>query len=50
MTARLALTSVRTATGQMLVVGKRHFGRKAQPQGGGGGRQSARELFAVIAI
>jgi hypothetical protein len=29
----------------MQVVGKRHYGRKAVPSGGGGGRQSARELF-----
>ncbi len=29
----------------MQVVGKRHFGRKAAPHGGGGGRQAARELF-----
>ena len=31
---------VRTATAQMQVVGKRHFGRKALPHGGGGGRQT----------
>src|SRR5205823_5641030 len=35
---------VQTATAQMHVVGKRHFGLKAQPQGGGGGRQATREL------
>jgi len=28
---------VRTATAQMQVVGKRHYGIKAQPAGGGGG-------------
>ncbi|MBI3937533.1 MAG: alpha-2-macroglobulin [Betaproteobacteria bacterium] len=39
---------VETATAQMHVVGKRHFGRKALPQGGGGGRQSARELFDTL--
>lgn len=34
-----------TSTAQMQVVGKRHYGRKAVPHGGGGGRQRARELF-----
>lgn len=38
---------VYTSTGQMQVVGKRHYGRKAVPHGGGGGRDGARarELF-----
>ena len=36
---------VETSTAQMQVVGKRHYGRKAVAQGGGGGRQSVRELF-----
>ena len=36
---------VRTATNQMHVVGKRHYGLKALPRGGGGGRQVTRELF-----
>ena len=36
---------VETSTAQMQVVGKRHYGRKAVPHGGGGGRQSVRELF-----
>ncbi|MBI5584689.1 MAG: alpha-2-macroglobulin [Deltaproteobacteria bacterium] len=39
---------VQTATAQMMVVGKRHFGRKARPQGGGGGRQFTRELFDTL--
>lgn len=39
---------VATATAQMQVVGKRHFGRKAQPHGGGGGRQATRELFDTL--
>ena len=39
---------VATATAQMEVVGKRHYGRKAVPQGGGGGRQAARELFDTL--
>jgi uncharacterized protein YfaS (alpha-2-macroglobulin family) len=36
-----------TSTAQMQVVGKRHYGRKAVPHGGGGGREGerARELF-----
>ena len=36
-----------TSTGQMQIVGKRHYGRKAVPHGGGGGREGARarELF-----
>lgn len=39
---------VETATAQMQVVGKRHFGRKAVAAGGGGGRKSARELFDTL--
>ncbi|BBP01338.1 alpha-2-macroglobulin family protein [Sulfuriferula nivalis] len=39
---------VDTATAQMQVVGKRHFGRKAVPHGGGGGHQAARELFETL--
>lgn len=39
---------VRTATAQMQVVGKRHYGLKSQPQGGGGGRQTTRELFDTL--
>jgi len=39
-----------TSTAQMQVVGKRHFGRKAVPQGGGGGRAGARELFDTLLI
>ncbi len=41
---------VRTATAQMQVVGKRHFGAKALPQGGGGGRRPARELFDPLIL
>lgn len=37
-----------TATAQGQVVGKRHFGRKALPTGGGGGMQSTRELFDTL--
>lgn len=39
---------VETSTAQMMVVGKRHFGRKALPHGGGGGRQLTRELFDTL--
>lgn len=39
---------VRTATAQGQVVGKRHFGRKALPTGGGGGLGTARELFDTL--
>jgi uncharacterized protein YfaS (alpha-2-macroglobulin family) len=42
--------TVRTATAQMEVIGKRHFGRKAFPDGGGGGRQSTRELFDTLLL
>jgi uncharacterized protein YfaS (alpha-2-macroglobulin family) len=39
---------VETATAQMQVVGKRHFGRKAAPAGGGGGKAPTRELFDTL--
>lgn len=39
---------VRTFTAQMQVVGKRHFGLKALPQGGGGGTMRTRELFDTL--
>ncbi|MFD2365977.1 alpha-2-macroglobulin [Pseudoduganella sp. GCM10020061] len=39
---------VETSTAQMQVVGKRHFGRKALPPGGGGGRGAGRELFDTL--
>ncbi len=41
---------VRAATAQMQVVGKRHYGLKALPQGGGGGRQPTRELFDTLLL
>lgn len=38
-----------TATSQLQVVGKRHYGRKALPAGGGGGQGSGtRELFDTL--
>ncbi len=40
---------VDTATSQIQVVGKRHFGRKALPAGGGGGKGgTTRELFDTL--
>ncbi len=41
---------VRTSTAQMQVVGKRHYGLKALPQGGGGGRRVTRELFDTLLL
>lgn len=41
---------VETSTAQMQVVGKRHYGLKALPQGGGGGKQPTRELFDTLLI
>jgi hypothetical protein len=41
---------VETSTAQMQVVGKRHFGRKAFPHGGGGGRSGGRELFETLLL
>ena len=39
-----------TSTAQMQVIGKRHYGRKAVPHGGGGGRERARELFESLLV
>ncbi len=41
---------IQTATAQMQVVGKRHYGVKALPQGGGGGHQATRELFDTLLL
>ncbi len=41
---------VDTATAQMQVIGKRHYGLKALPSGGGGGRQTTRELFDTLLV
>ncbi|MCC5815090.1 MAG: hypothetical protein JJT78_10060 [Leptospira sp.] len=35
-------------SGQLQVVGKRHFGKKAVPAGGGGGKQPTRELLDTL--
>jgi alpha-2-macroglobulin len=40
--------AVETATAQMQVIGKRHFGQKALPPGGGGGRSPTRELLDTL--
>jgi uncharacterized protein YfaS (alpha-2-macroglobulin family) len=42
--------AVRTSTAQLQVVGKRHFGRKALPAGGGGGQRPTRELFDTLLL
>jgi uncharacterized protein YfaS (alpha-2-macroglobulin family) len=41
---------VETATAQMQVIGKRHYGRKAAPAGGGGGKAPTRELFDTLLL
>lgn len=41
---------IRNATAQGQVVGKRHYGLKALPQGGGGGRGVTRELFDTLLL
>jgi alpha-2-macroglobulin len=41
---------VSTATAQLQVVGKRHYGIKAITHGGGGGKQPTRELFDSLII
>ena len=42
--------SVSTATAQGEIVGRRHYGRKALPPGGGGGRNPTRELFDTLLL
>ncbi|MDX3895796.1 alpha-2-macroglobulin family protein [Pusillimonas sp.] len=41
---------VQTATGQSQVVGRRHYGRKALPAGGGGGKSPTRELLDTLLL
>ncbi|MDP5007749.1 MAG: alpha-2-macroglobulin, partial [Glaciimonas sp.] len=41
---------VETATAQMQVVGRRHYGRKAIPAGGGGGKAPTRELLDTLLL
>ncbi len=41
---------VETATAQMQIVGRRHYGRKALAPGGGGGHTGTRELFETLLL
>lgn len=41
---------IETSAAETQVVGKRHFGLKAIPPGGGGGRQITRELFETLLL
>ena len=41
---------VETSTAQMEIIGRRHFGRKAVPAGGGGGRSGTRELLDTLLL
>jgi uncharacterized protein YfaS (alpha-2-macroglobulin family) len=41
---------VETATAQMQIIGKRHYGKKAAPAGGGGGSFPTRELFDTLLL
>lgn len=41
---------VQTMTAQTQVIGKRHFGLKAMPHGGGGGSKATRELFDTLLL
>jgi uncharacterized protein YfaS (alpha-2-macroglobulin family) len=42
--------AIETATAQMQIIGKRHFGRKAVPTGGGGGQFPTRELLDTLLL
>lgn len=42
--------AVRTSTGQLQVIGKRHFGLKAIAAGGGGGAGGSRKLFDTLLL
>ena len=41
---------IETSTAQMQVLGKRHYGLKAIPPGGGGGREITRKLFDTLLL
>ncbi|HSV54988.1 MAG TPA: MG2 domain-containing protein, partial [Burkholderiaceae bacterium] len=41
---------VETSTAQMEIIGRRHYGRKAVPAGGGGGRAPTRELLDTLLL
>ena len=42
--------AVETATAHSEIIGRRHYGRKAVPAGGGGGRNPTRELFDTLLL
>jgi len=41
---------VKTATAQMEIIGRRHYGKKAAPPGGGGGLAQTRELLDTLLL
>lgn len=41
---------VETSTAQMEIIGRRHYGRKAVPAGGGGGKSQTRELLDTLLL
>jgi uncharacterized protein YfaS (alpha-2-macroglobulin family) len=41
---------VETSTAQMEIIGRRHYGRKALPPGGGGGKSPTRELLDTLLL
>jgi len=41
---------VETSTAQSEIIGRRHYGRKAVPAGGGGGKGATRELFDTLLV
>ena len=41
---------VETSTAQMEIIGRRHYGKKAVPAGGGGGRAPTRELLDTLVL
>ena len=41
---------VQTSTAQMEIIGRRHYGKKAVPAGGGGGRAQTRELLDTLLL
>jgi len=41
---------VATATAQMEIIGRRHYGRKATPAGGGGGKSPTRQLLDTLLL
>jgi uncharacterized protein YfaS (alpha-2-macroglobulin family) len=41
---------IETATAQMQIIGKRHYGKKAAAPGGGGGQFPTRELFDTLLL